>query len=229
MLGSMVVKYFSTMSDCQLETTNLRWPTGSFKKYITDFSAAVVINCIGTVPQRASTFSINFELPIWLEQNAPCPIVHAGTDCDGGSDGYGMSKKKASDYLLSDGQKTKSIKASIIGPEPNNKKSLLEWLLNSEGSVKGYTSQMWNGVTTLQWSKICWSLVNNYDTFARITIPYSECISKFALLTIIKDVYQKDINIVGDNSIKVNKCLDGNLQTPDIKTQITELRTFSLL
>ena len=37
MLGNMVYKYLSTKNDCELFTTDLRWPTKEFKKFVIDF------------------------------------------------------------------------------------------------------------------------------------------------------------------------------------------------
>ena len=227
MLGSMVFKYLSGAADCQVETTNHRWPSPGFKKYLFEFSGDVIVNCIGAVPQRTSDFDINFELPIWIDKNAGCRVVHAGTDCEADDDAYGVSKRKAFNYLRDHGGRTKVIKCSIIGPELTSKQSLLEWFLSSEGEVHGYSQQMWNGITTLQWAKICWSLIKDYQSFPQATIPYSECISKFTLLDTIKDVYGKDITIHENDKIKIDKCLKGDLPTPSIKEQLLELKEMS--
>ena len=235
MLGSMVFKYLSSVADCQVETTNHRWPTAKFKNYLMEISGDVIVNCIGAVPQRTSSFDINFELPIWLDKNAGCNagrgfwcnVVHAGTDCEADDDAYGLSKRKAFNYLRDQGGRTKVIKCSIIGPELTNKQSLLEWFLSSEGEVHGYSQQMWNGITTLQWAKICWRLIKDYQSFPQVTIPYSECISKFTLLDTIKDVYDKDITIHENDKIKIDKCLKGDLPTPSIREQLVELKEVS--
>ena len=227
MLGSMVFKYLSGIADCQVGTTIHRWPSPEFKKYLSDFSGDVIVNCIGAVPQRTSDFDINFELPIWIDKNVTCKVIHPGTDCEADKDPYGVSKRRAFDYLRDQGQRTKVIKCSIIGPELTSKQSLLEWFLSSEGEVHGYSNQMWNGITTLQWAKSCWALIKDYEMFGQAIIPYSECISKFTLLNIIKEVYGKDITIHMNNKIKIDKCLKGDLPTPSIKEQLVELKEIS--
>jgi dTDP-4-dehydrorhamnose reductase len=228
MLGSMVSKYFSSLKNCEVETTELRWGNKEFKNELCNFKGEAIINCIGSIPQRCDEFSVNFELPIWLDKTLKCNIVHPATDCEMDEDDYGLSKRKAMDYFKNHGERTWAIKTSIIGPELSTSCSLLEWFLNTPmQEVKGYTHQMWNGITTLQWAKICWEIVNDFDSFLVVTIPYSECISKFALLSIIKEVYGKNINIVGSDTVKVNKCLDGNLATADIEQQLKCLLRFS--
>ena len=129
--------------------------------------------------------------------------------------------------MIGQGQRTKIIKCSIIGPELNGNQSLLEWFLSSKEEVHGYSQQMWNGITTLQWSKICWELINNYQDFEQMTVPYSECISKFTLLNVIKEVYGKDIIIHPSDKIKINKCLRGNFSTPPIRDQLLDLKEMS--
>jgi dTDP-4-dehydrorhamnose reductase len=56
------------------------------------------------------------------------------------------------------------IRVSIIGHELSSNYSLLDWFLNSDGTVNGYDDHYWNGVTTLAWAKICSSIMNNWDT-----------------------------------------------------------------
>jgi|TARA_A100000172_G_scaffold51200_2_gene32209 dTDP-4-dehydrorhamnose reductase len=227
MLGSTVLRYLSSVPECHVETVETRWPSSEFKNYLIEFSGDVIVNCIGAIPQRTNTFDINFELPIWIDQNASCSVIHAGTDCESDEDLYGASKRQAADYFMREGQRTKSIKCSIIGTELTSKQGLLEWFLASENELYGYTHQMWNGITTLQWAKICWDLIRDFQCFSEVVIPYSECISKFNLLTIMKDVYGKDIKILENDKIKINKCLVGNTSTPSIKEQLLELKGFN--
>ena len=227
MLGSMVFNYLSKLPDCEVEVVDHRWPNSDFKKYLCDFRGDVVVNCIGAIPQRTSNFDVNFELPIWLDKTLDCPIVHPSTDCEIDEDDYGTSKRRAMEYLNKHGRKTWAIKTSIIGPELSTSYSLLEWFLHTTTpEVVGYTHHMWNGITTLQWAKICWELVNNFDRFSTITIPYSECISKFDLLNIIKEVYGKDVTIIGSDVVQKDKCLEGTLPTPNITQQLRELLRF---
>jgi len=224
MLGSMVLNYLLGVNGCEVETISGRWPTEQFKKSLLEFSGDVVVNCIGAIPQRTSEFDINFELPLWLDSNVSCRVIHAGTDCESDQDDYGISKRKASEYLQCHGQNTNIIKCSIIGPEVTGNEALLEWFLSSKSDVQGYSKQMWNGITTLQWAKVCWNIINDVEDFEKVTIPFSECISKFSLLSVIKEVYGKDITIHENDEIKINKCLKGNLSTPKIKDQLLELK-----
>ena len=222
MLGNAVHLYLGT----RVETTDLRWPNDDFKSFIKNYDGDYIINCIGAIPQRTDKFEINYELPIWLDENSNCRIIHPGTDCEMDNDAYGMSKSKALRYLASHGTNTKIIKTSIIGHEINTKASLLDWFLNSEGEVFGYTRVMWNGVTTLQWATECIEMMQNWRYYAKCNIISSECISKYELLSIIKEVYNKDIVINQNDSVSVNKCLVGEIKKIPIKKQLIRLKEF---
>ena len=119
------------------------------------------------------------------------------------------------------------IKTSIIGHELHSKIGLLDWFLNSKNKVWGYCDVYWNGNTTLQWAKICYDLMVNYKKYNKLTVPFTECISKYMLLQKIKDVYKKkDILIYKNYDMKTNKCLEGNVKVPSIENQLKELRGF---
>ena len=103
MLGHMVHKYLKSLG-VKVETYKGRWPED--KSQISEFNGDYIINCIGAIPQRRNVFNINYELPIWLDLNTSCKIIHPGTDCDDDDD-YGNSKKKATNYIINEGKNTK--------------------------------------------------------------------------------------------------------------------------
>ena len=49
-----------------------------------------------------------------------------------------------------DGHNTKQVVTSIIGHEIETKFSLLDWFLNAEGQISGWSEHYWNGNTTLE-------------------------------------------------------------------------------
>jgi dTDP-4-dehydrorhamnose reductase len=201
MLGHMVVKYLHSKnlfpSICEH-----RWPTKEFKSFIKTSKPDFIVNCIGAIPQRKKEFSVNYKLPKWLEKNCCCNIIHQQTDCNDDSD-YGISKKKAGDFIINKGNNTKMIKTAIIGPELNTKASLLEWFLSQKGEVNGFSKAIWSGNTTLQ----------------------GETISKYHLLKIISEIWGKRIKIK-----KIEKGIDrsliGDIKTSNIKSQLIELKNF---
>ena len=140
-------------------------------------------------------------------------------------DEYGKSKKISADYIKSIGSRTKILKTSIIGPELNGNASLLEWFLSENSEVFGYTKAMWNGNTTLEWSKQCLSLMLNWDDYQTETILEGQCVSKYTLLETINGVFKKGLTINPKEDGK-DKCLTGRIKTDSIKEQLEELKKY---
>lgn len=224
MLGHMVSKYFSNIYKC--EFVDAKFPSNEFKDTVINFDGDYIINCIGAIPQRTDIFDVNYELPVWLSENVKCRVIHPGTDCEMDSDAYGISKKRASDYIKSNSKNTKIIKTSIIGPELGEPKSLLGWFLNSKEEVNGYTKAMWNGITTYQWAQICQTMMLYWSVFNTETIVQSNCVSKYDLLRAIREVYDKEIIINPFENKRLDKCLKGTILAKPIKEQLFEMKSF---
>ena len=221
MLGHMVKKTLENNKKFKVTTINKRYPNWEISMFKNiDF----VVNCIGAIPQKTETFNINWEIPEWLEVNLDCKVIHPGTDCEMDSDDYGISKRRATTYIQRTATKTKIIKTSIIGPEINSNASLLEWFLSQKGEVFGYTKALWNGNTTLEWSKWCEKIILNWDDYDTLTTLYSNTVSKFELLKLFKTIYAKDNVTILPKELGKDKTLKGNIRTKDIQEQIWELK-----
>ena len=218
MLGHMVYNVLN--NNYKVKTINERFPNWN-KEMFNDVD--IIVNCIGAIPQKVDKFDINWEIPIWLNENTNCKIIHPATDCEVDVSNYGLSKKRATDYIKNYGKSTKIIQTSIIGPELNSNDSLLEWFLSQRGEVYGYTKAIWNGVTTLEWAKQCEIIINNWDTSPLLTILYSDKISKFRLLHTIQECYGKTDVVIMPKKLGKDKSLTGNVKTKDIRIQIKEL------
>jgi dTDP-4-dehydrorhamnose reductase len=224
MLGHMVKNYFESQKQ-KIETCNYRWPTKEMKNYIIHSNPDFIINCIGAIPQRKTTFKINYELPIWLDKYSKSQIIHPGTDCDDDDD-YGNSKKRATNFIIKESNQTKIIKTSILGTELKGNASLLEWFLSQKGEVDGYSKAIWSGNTTLEWAKHCYDLTLNWDNYKVETVLQGETVSKYNLLKIISEVWGKKIKI---NKIPLgtDRSLLGDIKTSNIKSQLIELKSFN--
>jgi dTDP-4-dehydrorhamnose reductase len=226
MLGHMVSKLLSTKG-IEVFNTECRWSTSCFKNIIKKFEGDYIINCIGAIPQKTNYFNINWKLPQWLDENANCKIIHPGTDCEMDDDDYGNSKRKISEWIKSSSKNTKIIKTSILGPELNSKVSLMEWFLSQTGEINGYSECYWNGNTTLTWAKFCLYLMENWDNEDIETILEGECISKYNLLLMLQEIYQRpDIIINPINEPVMDKCLKGKVKTPRLLDQLMDMKYF---
>lgn len=227
MLGHMVKLYLSKFHD--IEIIKDRWPSKYFKDQILENKASVLINCIGAIPQKTNKYQVNWELPIWLDENFKGRIIHPSTDCEMDEDDYGISKRKAAEWLLKNAKRTKIIKTSIIGPELNGHASFLNWFLsNKDGtSINGYSNHMWNGITTLSWAKFSKSLIENWTIYPIRTVLSSQCISKYELCVICNTVFDRKILINPFRTEKsFNKCLVPDIELDNIEIQLKELRKF---
>jgi dTDP-4-dehydrorhamnose reductase len=222
MLGNAVHAYLKQFYE--IDTINYRWPTAEFIDYIKTYDGDYIINCIGAIPQKTNEFGINTILPVFLDLNSKCKIIHPATDCESDNDIYGISKRIASDWLLENGKHTFIFKTSIIGIELNSADSLLCWALKQTNAT-GYIQAKWNGITTLEWAKQCKNIIEEKHT-AIHTIFSTECISKFELLNLIKEVFQQDIEIIPIDGIGKDKCLIADIKLIDIKQQLIELKEF---
>ena len=222
MLGHMVVKYLSE-NNYDVCCLSERWPM--CKNSILSFDGDYIVNCIGSIPQRKSDFEINWSIPIWLDLNCKCKIIHPGTDCEMDVDDYGVSKNVAASFIKTLGSNTKILKSSIIGPELSTNSSLLSWFLSQKNEVLGYTAAFWNGNTTLEWAKQCDMLISNWDLYEVETIISSNTVTKYDLLHIFNKVFDKNISIKAKKLGK-DKSLKGSIKTKDILEQLIELKSY---
>ena len=225
MLGHTVCDYLRKLSDVSIVTIKHRWPSRSFKIGVKNFDGDYIINCIGAIPQKTTKFNINYELPIWLDTNMNCRIIHQDTDARREEGDYGFSKAEAARHLAYNGKRTKMLKSNIIGHD-KDKVSLLDWFLNSEGEVYGYTECYSNGNTTLEWTKQVYKMMINWDRYAKCTTISTKCISKYNLLELFKEVYDKKIVIKKKSDLKNNRCLRGQLNVPSLQEQLEEFKEF---
>jgi dTDP-4-dehydrorhamnose reductase len=224
MLGHMVTQY---LHDQKINISTFPGYWSKDKDWLLNWKGDFVINCIGAIPQRKNKFDINWKLPIWLDKNMNCKIIHPGTDCEMDNDDYGVSKKIAADYIHESSTQTKILKTSIIGPELKSSYSLLEWFLSQKGKVQGYSKAIWNGNTTLEWSKQCLHLMKNWNNYKTETIIQSaKSVTKFELLVLIKEIFDKtDVTII-PNILGKDKSLKGKIKTIEIKKQLEELKEY---
>jgi dTDP-4-dehydrorhamnose reductase len=189
---------------------------GRLKLLIGEIKPDVVINCVGIVKQSTLASSaydsalINVYLPHFLSDCASqnkFQFIHISTDCvfDGqkgnynetddsnASDLYGKSKflgEVSNPYSV-------TLRTSIIGHEISKPTfGLLEWFLNSEGDIYGYTNAVFSGVTTNELAKIIYDVVIPQNLKGQVYQIASKAINKFELLKLIGYEYNKQLNII---------------------------------
>jgi dTDP-4-dehydrorhamnose reductase len=181
-----------------------------------------VVNCIGIIKpyckdtdfagrQRAITVNALFPYVLAeVTQAMGVRVIQIATDCVYAGTTGAYVESSPHDALDVYG-KTKSlgeiaapnflnVRCSIVGPEQENRLSLLEWFLSQpDGSeISGFDHHRWNGVTTLQFAELCFRIMTSDGALsfsqlvARSSIHHyipNETVTKYELLRIFADVY----------------------------------------
>ena len=146
-------------------------------------------------------------------------LIHISTDCvfSGRGEGsyvesdlsdaedlYGKSKFIGE---LIDLPHVVTLRTSIIGHELNSNYALVDWFLSQNDRVKGYVNAIYSGLPTIELSRVIKDFVIPNQKLSGLYHVASKPISKFNLLKLISDVYNKQIILEPDNSVIVNRAL----------------------
>ena len=210
----------------------------------------VIINCMGTIKPRIDALGdlngilVNSVFPRLLANVSEAlgvHLIHPTTDCvytglKGSynendkydvSDVYGMSK------AMGEPNNCTVIRTSIIGEEVNQGRSLVEWVKSSANTtVNGFTNHYWNGVTCLQFAKVCEELIKNNNFWIGIKHIHSNTLNKQELVETISDVYGLNITVTPvETPVLCDRSMstihDTGIKVPTLKQQIEEMKEFS--
>lgn len=191
----------------------------------------IIINCLGitnkisekNVSNESKFIKINSLFPhdlyrICMEFNIR--LIHFSSDCVFSGyrgfynendnpdplDIYGRSK------LLGElnNKKCITIRKSIIGHEAFSKKGLLEWFLSQNNIVQGYKNVFFSGLTVMELARVIEMYIIPNKSLEGVFHVTGDSISKYDLLKIIADIYKKSIEIIPNDSIRINRTLDGS-------------------
>lgn len=188
----------------------------------------VVINCVGVVKQLAGASKvldavpINALLPHRLERLckvADARLVHISTDCVfSGSKGNYVENDKPDAYDLYGqsklwGEVTNSahaitLRTSIIGRELNSRNGLLDWFLAQQGTVKGFSHAIFSGLPTVELARVIRDHVLPNPELHGLYHVSTAPITKLDLLRLFASVYRREIEIVPDDELVIDRSLD---------------------
>ena len=221
------------------------------EKTIIECKPDVVINCIGIVKQLPaahdplSSIAINALFPHQLAQicrKRGARLIHISTDCvfSGKKGNYKENDFADADDLYGrtkylgevDYENALTLRTSIIGRELSTNHGLIEWFLSQEGrTVSGYTNAIFSGLTTNALSDVIAAVITNYPEMRGVWHVAAEPISKYELLKLVKAVYHLDIQIQPENSVVIDRSLNGsklrentNIIIPSWRTMIEQMR-----
>jgi dTDP-4-dehydrorhamnose reductase len=223
---------------------------GSVARAIEISRPDVVVNCIGVVKQietagdPVTSIAVNALFPhqlAALSRSAGARLIHLSTDCvftgrrghyaethtPDAENLYGRSK------LLGEpaGPSCVTIRSSYIGPELRTSHGLLEWFLRQRGAVRGFRRAVFSGFTTDAFSQMVVLMILNHPGLTGVWHVASEPITKFDLLTLIKDAYGLPVRIEPDDMVVCDRTLNGTrfreatgYSSPAWPAMIAELR-----
>lgn len=211
----------------------------------------VVLNCVGITKRKINTdsplqaISINSVFPHklanWAAKNNK-RVIHFSTDCvfDGKTGNYTEESLTNAEDIYGrtkalgeiNYNHTLTIRSSFIGRELFDKTELLEWFLAQDGKIiKGFTNTYYSGVSTIFMTKVVKELILNFPTIRGLyQLAPENPISKFELLSIAKEAFNVNIDIIPDNSHFHRPTLDASklrhemrLKVPSWKEMMEEL------
>lgn len=207
-----------------------------------------VINCVGILNQfaesdHANAVLVNGYLPHYLAkitEGTDIQIIQMSTDCvfSGKTGNYTESsipdgtlfydKSKAIGEL--DDDKNITLRNSIVGPDIKARGiGLLNWFMQQEGSINGFTGAIWTGQTTLQLAKTM-EQAAKLRAHGLINMVPDESINKYELLKLFnRYIRQNPIEIKPVDKFVANKSLirtrfdEFNYRIPSYEIMIKEL------
>lgn len=222
-------RYFaSDLRDALIPNVNLEGETG----LLSAFSIAqpdVVINCVGIIKQlpnandHLESLAINSSLPHRLARYSNmvgARLVHFSTDCVfSGKDGqykeddfpdaydlYGRTKFLGEvDY-----ENAITLRTSIIGHELASAKSLVDWFLSQSTEIKGFRKAIFSGLPTIEVARIVREYVIPNSELRGLYHLSVDPINKYDLLRLVAELYGKDIAIIPDDQLIIDRSLNSD-------------------
>lgn len=189
----------------------------------------IVINCIGLIKQLPiasdplAAITVNAQLPHRISlvcRAADARMIHISTDCifngkkgmyteadiPNAEDLYGRTKHLGEVSY----PHCVTLRTSIIGHELKGRLGLIEWFLSQKEMVKGFTKAIYSGFPTIELARIITDYVLPNSDLTGVYHVSSEPISKYDLLRLVADKYQKGIEIVPCDDFNQDRSLDSS-------------------
>lgn len=247
MLGHLVARYLAERGG-EVTTSNERYaglPRDPLIEAVRDSKCEWVINAIGKIKQKcespAELLLTNGILPHHLNSrlHPHQRLVHASSDCvfSGKRGSYGLNDERDAEdayglsKILAEGIACDArgvvIRTSIIGPELGTGSGLMGWFLGQTNEVDGFTNHRWNGITTLEWAKLCLEVIcGEHSQSGNVLQPGVEpAVSKYELLRLIANTWDHHINIVPVNAAAaIDRTLLPTILRSGLDEQLAEMK-----
>jgi dTDP-4-dehydrorhamnose reductase len=126
-----------------------------------------------------------------------------------------------------------TLRTSLIGRELASARSLVGWFLAQEGSVKGYERAIFSGMPTVELARVMRDFIIPHPDLHGVYHIAARPISKYELLKLVAAVYGKQIRIIPDRDLVIDRSLSGErfhgatgYVAPDWPELITRMHDF---
>ena len=187
----------------------------------------VVVNCAGLTKHKPEAddpleaLPINALMPhrlVALCQLIGARLIHISTDCvfsgkkgnyseqdqADANDVYGRSKilgEVVAPHCV-------TLRTSTIGHELQTEYGLLNWFLSQEKQCKGYTQAIFSGLPTVVFAQVIRDIVIPNKALSGLYHVAAAPIAKYDLLKMIARVYGKQIEIIADAGLVIDRSLN---------------------
>lgn len=203
---------------------------GKLQATLTQLHPDYVVNCVGIIKQRDEaksaipSITLNSLLPHKLAAMSAGwggRVIHFSTDCvfSGKRGGYTEDDDSDADDLYGKSkflgevacENALTLRTSIIGREIVEHRSLLDWFLSqNHKTVRGFRKVIYSGVTTNSMADVVTNVIENHADLHGLYQVVSHPISKFDLLSLIRDAYGLDIEIEPENETLSDRSMKGD-------------------
>jgi len=220
----------------------------AINEWLDEIKPDVVVNSIGVLQKQSDArpdlaVLLNSYLPLMIAQkyiNTPVKLIHLSTDCvfSGSRGGYVESdipdgttnydRSKAMGEVKNN--KDLTFRMSIVGPDRHRDGTgLLNWFMQQNGHIRGFTKALWNGVTTIELARAIGEAIRqNLSGLYQLT-P-NEIIDKYHLLLLFKEIFNKtDTEIIPFDGFATDKTLintrnDFNFEIRSYRYQVEDMK-----
>jgi dTDP-4-dehydrorhamnose reductase len=189
----------------------------------------IVINCVGLIKQLPiandplSAITVNAQLPHRLSlisRTAGARMIHISTDCvfNGVKGNYTENDPSSAEDLYGQtkylGEVTYphcvTLRTSIIGHELKGNFGLVDWFLAQEGTARGFTKALYTGFPTMELARVISDYILPNDELSGLYHVSSDPISKYELLKIVAEKYDKRITIEPYDDFVLDRTMDSS-------------------
>ena len=87
---------------------------------------------------------------------------------------------------------------------------MIDWFLSQSGLIKGYRNAIFSGLPTVELAQVIKEFVVPNITLSGLFHLSVDPITKFDLLKLVAAEYQKEIEIIPDDFLKIDRSLDSS-------------------